>query len=144
MTDRSDISFRLRVRRDPDPGVARRWLVIPIDVGAKRTLWMVPNTVAARSVLVPSGASRLRQVGLLGADIVDLATGRTSAVLDQLSVAGTPIPALPVQMREVPGLRGSDGEYVVDGYLGLDFFFGPFSLITIDTRTLRITLRPDW
>lgn len=144
MTDRGDISFRLRVRRDRDPSAQRRWLVIPIAVGGTQTLSMLPNSVATRSVITPAAARSLRREGLLGADIVDLSTGRTTGVLKRLHLADNLIPDLEVQVREIPALRGSDGEYVVDGYLGLDFFFGPFSLITIDTRTLRITLRPDW
>jgi hypothetical protein len=139
-----DISFRLWVRFDPDPGTRRRWLVVPLEVGSIRASEMVPNTVATRSVITPSAARRLRLEGLLGADVVELASGRTTRVLSGVRLAGRAVPDLEVRVRDVPALKGSSGEYLVDGYLGLDFFLGLFRQITIDTRTLRITLRPDW
>jgi hypothetical protein len=139
----TEITFRLRVRRDPGSVERRQWFYVPIDIGEKRTLAMVPNTMASRSVITTDTAEELSMGGLVGADIVDLSTGRRSHVLRGLRLAGHPIPDFAVRVREVPGLRGSSGVYVVDGYLGLDFFFGLFRLITIDTRTLKLTLRPD-
>ena len=40
----------------------------------------------------------------------------------------------------VDALRSDDGEYAVDGYLGLDFFFANFTAIRFELKRFRLTL----
>jgi len=137
-----DISFRLRFRMDRLR--QRTWLAVPTSIGSIATLDLVPNSVATRSVITPIAYHKLRDLELIDLDIHDLQSGRVTSVLGSVSIAGLSAPDLAVQIRDVPELLGSDGRYLVDGYLGLDYlFFGDFGSIEINTRTLRVTLRPD-
>jgi hypothetical protein len=84
-----------------------------------------------------------RSVGWATSAEVELSIERRRHVVRSLHITDYPISNFDVRVRVVPGLRGSDGVYLVDGYLGLDFFFGLFRLIAIDRRTLKLSLRPD-
>jgi hypothetical protein len=137
-----EISFRLGLvtdkRRD------RSWLTIRLRIGNTVPLAFVPNSVATRSVITPVAYQRLRAAGLIGLDVFDIHSGRVTSVLRNVTIAGRPAPDLTLHVRDVPELLGSDDEYLVDGYLGLDYlFFGDFGAIEIDTRRLRVTLRLD-
>jgi hypothetical protein len=136
-----EISFRLRVHRD----VARRkwWLVVPMRIGETGELAMVPNPVATRFVNTPPAYRRLKQEGLIYADIFEFRTGRVSSLLRNVRIAKQAVPDLEVRVRDVDALLVAGDEYVVDGYLGLDYLFGAFAAITIETRTLWVTLRLD-
>lgn len=140
MTEQSDeISFRLHVRRDRT--TSKWWLAAPLKVGGHVTLWLVPNTIALRSVIAPPAWRLLRLEGLIGADIVDFRSGHQTCVLRDTRVGGHDISDLVVQVREVEEMRLSGDRYAVDGYLGLDFFLMRFATVTLDTRRLRLTLR---
>jgi hypothetical protein len=134
----NEISFRLSVRRDP---VRRKWwLVVPLNVGETGNLVLVPNSVASRSVITPPAFRRLREAGLIGADIFDFPSGRLSCILSNVRIADQAAPDLKVRVRDVDELLVARDEYVVDGYLGLDYLFGAFTSLTIDTQRLRVTL----
>lgn len=105
------------------------------------TLAMVPNTVANRSVITPTGLQPLRTTGWVGADLIDFRTGRKEVVLRDVRLAGHALPDFTVQVREIPALRTVGQEYLVDGYLGIDVLSGMFTSLAIDTRTLRVTVR---
>jgi hypothetical protein len=137
-----EISFRLRTRADQTRN--RAWLVIQMSVGNSITMEMVPNSVATRSVITPTTYRRLRGADLIGLDVFDFHTGRVTSVLRNVSIGNRQAPDLTVQIRDVPELLAGDGQYLVDGYLGLDYlFFGDFGSIEINTRTLRVALRVD-
>jgi hypothetical protein len=105
---------------------------------------MVPNSLATRSVVTPATYQEPRGLGLTGLDIVDLPTGRATTILHNVRIGNQPAPDLEVQVRDVPELLAPDGQYLVDGDLGLDYlFFGDFGSIAINTGTLRVTLRLD-
>jgi hypothetical protein len=134
----SEISFRLRVRHDP---VHRKWwIAVPLHVGASRDVLMIPNTVASRSVITPQAFRRLRDAGLVGADILDFRFGHRSGVLPNVTIANQVAPDLEVRVRDVDELLVAPEQYVVDGYLGLDYLFGAFASLTVDTQTLRVRL----
>jgi len=46
-----------------------------------------------------------------------------------------------MQVRSVEGFRIAGIQYLVDGYLGLDFLLEFFSFISVVTRQLVLTLR---
>lgn len=101
---------------------------------------MIPNTVASRSVITPQAFRRLRDAGLVGADIFDFRSGLRSGILRNVTIAGQAAPDLEVRIREVDELLVAPGQYIVDGYLGLDYLFGAFASLTVDTQTLRVRL----
>jgi hypothetical protein len=138
----NEISFRLRVRRD---AIHRKlWIGVPLRIGESGNLLLVPNSVASLSVITPSAFERLRRAGMIGADIFDFPTGRMSCVLRGVTIAGQAAPDLHVRIRDVDELIGADDRYLMDGYLGLDYLFGAFASITVDTQRLqvRLGLRP--
>jgi hypothetical protein len=101
---------------------------------------MVPNTAASRSAITPTAIQRLRDAGLVGADTFEFPTGRTSTLLRNVTIVGQAAPDLEVRIRDVEELRDAPGQYVVDGYLGLDYLFGAFAALNVDTQTLRVRL----
>jgi hypothetical protein len=134
----SEIAFRLRVRRDPVH--CKWWIAVPLNLGESQDLWLIPNTVASRSVITPSAFDRLREAGLVGADILDFQSGRRSGVLRNVTIANQAAPDVEVRIRDVDELRVAPDQYVVDGYLGLDYLFGAFASLTVDTQTLHVRL----
>ena len=112
---------------------------MPLFVGGTTPLWMVPNSLATRSVLTPAAAAELRVLGLAGADITQLGSGRRGCVLSGLSVKGHPLQEMEFQIRDVPEFRDRDDQYLVHGYLGLDFFWTNFKAIRFEFRTARLT-----
>jgi hypothetical protein len=136
----NEISFRLRLRHDALH--QKWWLGIPLNIGEFGNLLLVPNSVASRSVITPAAFQRLRRKGLIGADIYDFPSGRMSCVLRDVSIVNQAAPDLHVRIRDVDELLGSDDEYLVDGYLGLDYLFGAFSSVFVDTQRLQVTLKP--
>jgi hypothetical protein len=138
----SEISFRLGLQTDRTRD--RSWLTVPMKVADTIALAMIPNSIATRSVITPAAYQQLRTANLIGLDVFDLYSGRVTSVLRDVSISHQPAPDLTVQVRDVPELLDGEGNYLVDGYLGLDYlFFGDFGSIEINTRTLRVTLRPD-
>lgn len=138
----SEISFRLGLQSDRTRD--RSWLTVPMKVAETIALAMIPNSIATRSVITPATYQQLRTANLIGLDVFDLHSGRVTSVLRDVSISHQPAPDLTVQIRDVPELLDGEGNYLVDGYLGLDYlFFGDFGSIEINTRTLRVTLRPD-
>jgi hypothetical protein len=132
------ISFRLRARHD---SVHQKWwLGVPLNIGEFGNLLLVPNSVASRSVITPSAFQRLRREGLIGADIYEFPTGRMSCLLRDVSIVNQAVPDLHVRIRDVDELIGADDRYLMDGYLGLDYLFGAFASITVDTQRLQVTL----
>ncbi len=114
--------------------------MVPLRVGESQNLWMVPNSVASRSAITQTAFFRLQNAGLIGANIVDFPTGRKSCVLNNARVLGQQVPDLHVRIRDVDEFLVADGEYVADGYLGMDYLFGAFTSIAIDTQTLQVKL----
>ena len=141
-TPSDEIRSRLVLRSDS--ARRRSWLALQLRVAGVTKLELVPNSVATRSVITPDAYRILRAANLISLDIFDINTGRVTSVLRNVTIGGRPAPDLTVQVRDVPELLGSDDQYLVDGYLGLDYlFFGDFGSIEINTRTLRVTLRLD-
>jgi hypothetical protein len=137
-----EIRFRLQLRADRARD--RAWLTVPVNIASDAKLELVPNSVATRSVITPVAYRKLRTARLIGLDVFDLQSGRVTAVLRDVLIGGSPAPDLTLQVRDVPELLDSEGLYLVDGYLGLDYlFFGDFGSIEINTRTLRVALRVD-
>jgi len=115
-----------------------------MSVGGTIALAMIPNSIATRSVITPLAYQQLRTANLVALDDFDLRTGRVNAVLNDVWIGDQPAPDLTVQVRDVPELLAPEGQYLVDGYLGLDYLFcGDFGSLEINTRTLRVTLRVD-
>jgi hypothetical protein len=138
-----EISFRLTARRDRVRG--KWWLLVPLHIGETARLLMVPNTVASRSAITPSAFQRLRDAGLIGADILDFPSGLRSSLLQNVTIAGQSAPDLEVRIRDVDEFLVAPDEYVADGYLGLDYLFGAFASLSVDTQslTVRLGLRPS-
>jgi hypothetical protein len=116
------------------------WLAIPVRVGTTFTLDMVPNSIAARSVVTSVAFTRLQALGLVGATVHRLESGGRHCVLNGLTIVGHAVQDLDVQIRDVPQFRMPDGLYAVDGYFGLDFFYANFTAIRFDLRKVRLTL----
>jgi hypothetical protein len=115
-----------------------------MSIGNVAALDLVPNTVATRSVIVPSAYRRLREANLIGLDVFDFQTGRVTSLLRDVWIGEQRAPDLTVQIRDVPELLAAGGQYLVDGYIGLDYlFFGDFGSVEVNTRTLRVTLQLD-
>ena len=113
---------------------------MPLRVADSENLMMVANSIASRSVLTPPAFRKLREAGLIGADILDFPTGRMSCVLRDMRIGDHIVPDLLVRVRDVDQFLIGADRYVVDGYLGLDYLLGAFSSFAIETATLRVTL----
>jgi hypothetical protein len=113
---------------------------VPFYLRDSERLLLVPNTVASRSVITSPTFHRLRRAGLIGADIVDFPSGGLSCVLQNVTIAGQAAPDVEVRIRDVDELLGASGQYLVDGYLGLDYLFGAFASLSVDTQSLQVRL----
>lgn len=118
---------------------------MPLQIGESSRLMMIPNTVASRSAITPSAFHPLRDAGLVGADILDFPSGLRSVLLQNLTIAGQAAPDIEVRIRDVEEFLVAPSEYVADGYLGLDYLFGAFTSLSVDTQSLwvRLGLRPS-
>lgn len=101
---------------------------------------MIPNSAAARSVIVPARYEQLRSLGLAGEAIVRLPSRSRHAAIGPLIIGGEPLDAFEFEVRDVGQLRAADGRYVADGYLGFDFFLAHFEAMRFDFRSRMLTL----
>jgi hypothetical protein len=136
---RDEINVRLQLRWDA--ARTRWWIVVPFEIDGLVNLAMAPNTIATRSVITPPALALLRAAGLAGADIHDLRSGAKSFLLTRARLGGHPIPNLEVRVHDVDQFRDANGDYPVDGYLGLDFLLRACAWFALDTRRLRMGIR---
>jgi hypothetical protein len=104
-----------------------RWLVVWLSVGADVVLEMLPNPLAAQSVITNEARDDLNRWGMLS-----VPTARRQHLHD-LKIEGQPVPDLDVIVTSrIQQLR-------VDGILGRDFF-AQFADVRWDVRGNRLTL----
>ena len=78
--------------------------------------------------------------GLVGASVHDIQSEWQRCTLKTLTLVDHTLTDMDVQIRDVPQRRMPNGQYAVDGYLGLDFFYANFEAIRFELRKFRLTL----
>ena len=132
----TEITFRLQLQQGHG---GKLWFAIPLHVEHYAVL-MLPNSAAARSVITPTTFEKLKSTNLAGLTTTQIRSRRQGVVLNALRLMGHQLLDLEFQVRHVAELRLPDGRYVVDGYLGLDFFMANFTAMRYEFRTFRLTL----
>lgn len=116
------LGIRVHARRDP-----RGWLIVPLYVGP---LWKV-NFVLHTGHL-RSSINRATYAALSGLDLLRPITNR-SAMIEQLSAEGQPLPNLNVRLGLAATTLG------IEGILGLDFL-EQFEEVRFNFAALELTL----
>jgi hypothetical protein len=133
----TEVSIRLRFTR-ATRGEKRR-MVLPIEA-SETTLYMVPNSVAARSVVTPEMHDRLRRLEFADEPIVRLPGRSKHAVIGPLTVVSQPLGVFEFEIRDVAQFRPAGGRNAVSGYLGLDFFLAFSDAMRFEFRSRMLTL----